>query len=642
MKKDGFHDREQLSPEADSVSEPQSSSIPKPPSILVHFNPSVLVGQTLDGRFLIIRDLSENDAADKGGIGLVYLAQDLKLLGKRVVIKILREASLKNADLARKFQHEREALIRLDHPNVVRILDSGVLSDGNPYMVMDYIDGYSLRRVLTENKELSFEFCAHIIESITEALSAAHSKKILHRDIKPENIMLTPQEEGAEHIRLIDFGIARVGDSALAPATQIERGIGTILYIAPEQLLGQLDQTPSVDIYACAIVAYEMLTGKLPFSPHTIVEMFELQRQGIKTQPRDVRPEISEEAERILLQALAFDPADRPQDVRVFGRSLTNALRHAGDTKQHYISDQKNENDDLVGKTNSQSGRKTNSQSGEKNANLFISPGIKAKTIDPTQPSVDSNKIIHSITDLPKKYGNKPKQSKTLIWFGLGILVLAVVSSLVGLVWWKNSENTAANNNISNANIAANLNNEKVSDAPRREISYHLNVQKMRDGKPYEKPFRSSGREIFESGYKFKMVLESDADGYLYLYNEGKNKKGEIEYYLLHPILRQKESAQVKANQEIETGYNFFSGGKGTEILWIIWTKQGNNVLEAAKQSALETQGGVVSDEEIARQLDGFLQRGKKTEADKDTANQQTIVEGEGDVVIHRLELEHR
>jgi serine/threonine protein kinase len=547
MKKDDFHVGEQLSPEANSVSEPQSSSIPKPPSILAQFNPSVLVGQTLDGRFLIIRDLSENDAADKGGIGLVYLAQDLKLLGKKVVIKILREASLKNDDLARKFQHEKEALIRLDHPNVVGILDSGILSDGNPYMVMDYIDGYSLRRVLTENKELSFEFCAHVIESITDALFAAHSKKILHRDIKPENIMLTPQEEGAEHIRLIDFGIARVGDSALAPATQIERGIGTILYIAPEQLLGQLEQTPSVDIYACAIVAYEMLTGKLPFSPHTIVEMFELQRQGIKTRPRDVRPEISEEAEEILLQALAFNQADRPQDIRKFGRTLANALRRTGDTKQPYVSDQKNENDDSVGKTNAQSGRKTNAPSGEKNANLFLSPGIKAKTIDPTQPSVDSNKIIHSITDLPKKNGNKQKQSKTSVWFGLGILVLAVVSSFVSLVWWKNSENTAVNNNISNANIAVNLNNEKISDAPRREISYYLSVQKMRDGKPYEEPFRSSGREIFESGYKFKTVLKSDADGYLYLFNEGKNKKGEIEYYLLHPILRQKESAQVKA-----------------------------------------------------------------------------------------------
>ncbi len=163
-----------------------------------------LVGQMLDGRFLIEKDLTEG-GADAGGIGLIYLAQDMKLMGKKMVVKILQKALLQNEDIARKFQHEKEALIRLDHPNIVRILDSGTLSDGNPFMVMDYIQGYSLRRVLSQKKELSFLFCAHIIETVTSALGAAHAEKILHRDIKPENIMLTPQQEGAERVRVIDF-----------------------------------------------------------------------------------------------------------------------------------------------------------------------------------------------------------------------------------------------------------------------------------------------------------------------------------------------------------------------------------------------------------------------------------------------------
>jgi serine/threonine-protein kinase len=123
-----------------------------------------MVGQMLDNRFLIKKDLTDG-GADAGGIGLVYLAQDSKLMNRQVVVKILQKAAIENPDILRKFQHEKEALIRLDHPNIVRILDSGTLSDGNPFMVMEYIAGYSLRRMLSERKPLSLAFCAHVIES---------------------------------------------------------------------------------------------------------------------------------------------------------------------------------------------------------------------------------------------------------------------------------------------------------------------------------------------------------------------------------------------------------------------------------------------------------------------------------------------
>lgn len=179
--------------------------------------PDKLIGQMLDGRFLIEKDLTEG-GADAGGIGLVYLAQDLKLLGKEVVVKILQNAAAQNENIVRKFQHEKEALIRLDHPNIVRILDSGTLSDGNPFMVMDFIEGYSLRRKLRDHRKLPLAECAHLIETIGTALGVAHSKKVLHRDIKPENVMLTPEAEGYERVRLIDFGIARVEESKLAAA----------------------------------------------------------------------------------------------------------------------------------------------------------------------------------------------------------------------------------------------------------------------------------------------------------------------------------------------------------------------------------------------------------------------------------------
>ncbi len=635
MEQDDSQNEKQTLPGPKLASNLETKPIPKN---------DLIVGNTLDGRFLIIRDLTD-DAADRGGIGLVYLAQDLKLLNKQVVIKILQETSLRNEDLARKFKHEKEALIRLDHPNIVRILDSGVLSSGNPYLVMEYINGYSLRRVLAGNTKLSFEFCAHIIESITNALSAAHSNKILHRDIKPENIMLTPQQGQSEHVRLIDFGIARVGDSKLAPPTQAERGIGTILYIAPEQLLGKLEQTAAADIYACATVAYEMLTGKLPFNPNSSVEMFILQREGVKTQPRELRAEIPPAAEALVLTALSFEPSERPQDARVFGQTLANILRqdNSAETRPAVTIDKNSEDP----------------------ANSIITRSVITKITEPKtlplsepgQPapikSTESSFLVETRSSTNKEERAEPpvfqlpagekkggKQSKTPIFIGFGAIILAAALGLGGFVWWKKSENLTKMDIPSNTNS----NNKAVSDTSLRELSYYLNVQKMRDGKPYEEPFRATGREIFENGYKFKMALKSNSDGYLYLFDEGNDDQGKAAYYLLHPVSQQKTAAQIKANTEIETGYNLFGGGKGTEVIWIIWTGKENETLEAAKKNALEKSGGKITDEAAARQLNSLLQSSaeQKNEVKKDSSNQTTVVSGPGDILIHRVELEHK
>jgi serine/threonine-protein kinase len=248
-----------------------------------------LVGQMLDGRFMIEMDLTKT-GADEGGIGLVYLARDLKFMGKETVVKILQKSAVKDEYIVRKFIHEKEALIRLDHPNIVRILDFGNLSDGRPFIVMEYLVGHSLRRKLQTTpggprSKLSFSETAHIVESVTKALGYTHSKNVLHRDLKPENIMLTGQDDGFDLVRLIDFGIARVEVAKLAPVTEVPRGIGTVRYMAPEQFEGKLDQTPALDIYAFAIIVYEMLTGDLPFHPESHVGMYLLEKSGVQVRP---------------------------------------------------------------------------------------------------------------------------------------------------------------------------------------------------------------------------------------------------------------------------------------------------------------------------------------------------------------------
>ena len=297
-----------------------------------------LIGQVLDGRYQIERNLAVNDSdarvavADKGGVGVIYLAKDLKNIARPVVVKVLRtEVVQNNPNALRKFQHEREALIKFDHPGIVALLDSGILPDGNPYLVMPFIKGRSLRaamnHALARRELLNFAFCAGVIEAVTDALAAAHAEQILHRDIKPENVMLTLLPNNKERVRLIDFGVARVVNSQIAHITQDILISGTLLYISPEQLRGEVLQTHAVDVYSCGVMFYELLTGARPFEPRTIIEMSELQRRGARTPPSRLRRDLPPQVDRLLLQSLEYEARSRPADIARFGRELAAAVR---------------------------------------------------------------------------------------------------------------------------------------------------------------------------------------------------------------------------------------------------------------------------------------------------------------------------
>lgn len=571
-----------------------------PDTNTVNFDqPDAMVGQRLDGRFLIEKNLTDT-GADAGGIGLVYLAHDLKLMDKEVVVKILQEDTLVHEDSIRKFLHEKEALIRLDHPGVVRILDAGTLSDGNPFMVMEYIKGHSLRKELHEKGPLPFDLAAHVIESITDALAAAHTEKILHRDIKPANIMLTPQEGGLDRVRLIDFGIARVEESKLAPVTMVRILSGTPYYMAPEQLAGELHLTPAADIYATAIVAYELLTGNLPFNPKSIPEMYHLEKQGARIPPRELRPDLPAEAENILLSALEFDPAKRPQNARTFGRDLGRALR-----KAVVKDDQKT----VRGMPN----RATNE----------VSPFDLTDFTTVSRP----NDLI----------GPKPEKKTGLLKWLVTALILA--SLAVPAAFFLVSGFRSAGN--SNTNQGDGL--QPVDQGTERELSYYLMVQKMRGGKPFEAPFKSSGREVYESGYKFTLSFTADADGYMYLFNYGKDEQDQMVYQLLFPSPRANNgTSQIGKGQVITTVPGTFTGGHGTEVMWMIWTKEKRDDLEAIAASA--GKAGVIENVNENSLLSFIREQYKpeKTESSKDSDEQRTVVKARGDIVVHRIELEHR
>jgi serine/threonine protein kinase/DNA-binding winged helix-turn-helix (wHTH) protein len=274
----------------------------------------------LKDRYVIQKEIA------RGGVGAVYLAVDQQLLSRPVVIKVLLERWASNRWVKKKFRQEVEALARINHPGVVGILDAGAMPDGKSYLVMQHVEGINLRATMRTGG-MDLDRVERIMRQIASALGAAHDKGICHLDLKPENIMLQSLGEGEEYARLIDFGIAAVKDSQDATTTGIPVIAGSLAYMAPEQLMGK--PSAASDIYALGAVAYEMITGRLPYIAKSRVELLSLQASGPPQRLRDFRADLPDAAQSTILKALSYKETERHRQPAEFGRDLTQALtRH--------------------------------------------------------------------------------------------------------------------------------------------------------------------------------------------------------------------------------------------------------------------------------------------------------------------------
>ncbi|HYV09316.1 MAG TPA: protein kinase [Pyrinomonadaceae bacterium] len=279
-----------------------------------------LIGTTIENRFLVERVLGH------GGMGKVYLARDQSLHNKAVVIKVLLDAALNDPYVVKKFRQEVEALARIAHPNVVNVLGHNKLPDGTLYIVMQYVNGVTLRSAIPV-EGMDLKRAGLILKQVGAALEFVHQEKIFHRDLKPDNIMLQSLN-GVEHVTVVDFGIAKVKDSVVASSTSGKVSVGTVLYMSPEQLRGGQRITAASDIYSMGVMAYEMVTGRPPFIPASAPQLLELQSRGVRVKPIDLRPSLPIRAQTIILRALSFDPTVRYQSAAEFGDSLARALLH--------------------------------------------------------------------------------------------------------------------------------------------------------------------------------------------------------------------------------------------------------------------------------------------------------------------------
>jgi serine/threonine-protein kinase len=300
--------------EADPKETTDSKSPPTPPGDETSSTESMET-ELLKGRYLLGPELG------RGGFAITYLASDLEVASRKVVVKVLNEWRSGDSWALKKFRSEMEALARINHPNVVAVLDFGQRANGKPFLVVQYIQGQSLRRVIPR-EGLPLAQAAYILKQTGRALSAAHDAGIFHRDLKPENVMIQSGSEGEDQIKLIDFGIATVDQPQ--SATQSSSTVGTYAYMAPEQFEGK--SSVASDVYQMGVLAYELVTGIVPFRAPTVAGLVLQKLEELKVFPQDLRPDLPEAAQEIILKALSQKPTERPPRARDFGDALAAAL----------------------------------------------------------------------------------------------------------------------------------------------------------------------------------------------------------------------------------------------------------------------------------------------------------------------------
>jgi beta-lactam-binding protein with PASTA domain/tRNA A-37 threonylcarbamoyl transferase component Bud32 len=272
-----------------------------------------LLNTLFDGRYRIVRKLGT------GGMANVYLAED-EVLGRRVAIKILNDRHAGDDQFVERFRREAKNAASLSHPNIVSIYDRGE-AEGTYYIAMEYLDGRSLKELIVARGPAPVNVAIDYARQILAAIRFAHRHGIVHRDIKPHNVLV--DAEG--RLKVTDFGIARAGTSQMTEAGSI---IGTAQYLSPEQAKGApVDQTS--DLYSVGVVLYELLTGVVPFSGDTPVEIAMKHLSMTPEPPSAKRAEVPRELDLVVLRALAKDPADRYQSAEEMDADLARVARGA-------------------------------------------------------------------------------------------------------------------------------------------------------------------------------------------------------------------------------------------------------------------------------------------------------------------------
>jgi len=542
-----------------------------------------------------------------------------------VVIKFLLETAERSEWLTRKFSQEAEALTRINHPGVVRVIDRDLSDDGRPFFVMELVKGRPLR-VLMNSGPMNLSYVAQIARQIGNALHAAHQQGVFHRDLKPENIMIEHLSDGEEQIKLIDFGIAKVVNPQAGAETEVAIVAGSRQYIAPEQLLTQV-ASAATDIYALAIIVYEMVTGQLPFNPqgstHFLVmqELMRLQRSESFTWPQSLRPDLPEAAQILLINALSFDPQRRPQNSRIFATDLAQAL--TGNIK-------------IAGE------RATVAVPPPAGVVPDIGHGTTPMVGGATEPNVAAQ-----TSTAPPKSRKLPITLSVIV--GL-IFVIIAAGVAVKLIPDKNINPTPSPTPQATAPAASvTVTPEPPVAENLRTFSYWITLQRnpkrYPDGRPEEVPEETD----FTAGDQVHISFLSKQTGFLYIINESPPLEGQASSFnILFPTSTTNQgSAQILGDLPMRIPDHdlglVFDVDQGTENLWLIWAPGAVPELEELKRWATPQEMGDIKDAAQVKKLREFLAANSAVEPQvtRDDPGQRRTVTMKGDILVKLIKLQH-
>ncbi|MBX3270501.1 MAG: serine/threonine protein kinase [Sandaracinaceae bacterium] len=267
------------------------------------------LGKTLDGRYHLERLLG------KGGMGLVYEAKHV-ILGKRLAVKVLKEEVSRDEKVIARFQREAQSAGAIGSPHICDVSDFGTMPDGSTYFVMEYLDGPSLSTALHQQNPMPTARVLDVGIQLCDALGAAHERGIVHRDLKPDNVHLVEQGGRRDFVKVLDFGIAKVGNAADKKLTQAGQVFGTPHYMSPEQCAGR-DVDHRTDIYALGVMLYEMACGVVPFDADSLMGVLTKHVYENPIPPRELPPpvDVPPGLEAIILKSLAKQPEHRYQSM---------------------------------------------------------------------------------------------------------------------------------------------------------------------------------------------------------------------------------------------------------------------------------------------------------------------------------------
>jgi eukaryotic-like serine/threonine-protein kinase len=494
-----------------------------------------LVGTTLDGQYFIEAFLGG------GGMGAVYRARHI-MLGDRVAIKVIKPGVSRNPDFLRRFRIEGQAARRFRHPNAIVVHDMRTTQDGLTYMVLEYVEGQSLDKELKKRSRFSSAEAFEILEPIANALNAAHTMGVVHRDLKPENIMIGRSSDGSTVVKLLDLGLAKIqqvpGTSSAGVSTLTVAGqmLGTPYYMSPEQWDGDSDIDGRADIYSLAVVFYEIIAGRRPFTGKSVQNLAR-EHAIVMPQPlHEMRGDVSEEYSRVIYKALAKDRKDRHATVGDFINELRESLKYS-------TSDNKIDSENSV----------TLLKSSESSPILPTTPPTIQVDTDPNPTSGVTTKSFDKKNTLVTEVAEKRRNSWSILIVGLAILIV------FGL-WFGNKfiNNQPANNDTPpKTDSTPNETTETVE-----ALNYWIEVLSSMEGMPSS---RKTSDLSFNSGDQFKFHFSVREHGYMYILVSG--QKGNLPTTVL--TAKPTPNTGVTSNS-VEVGKDFvFPGGN----IWLTMGK---------------------------------------------------------------------